>query len=393
MRKSIFLSVMVFVAVTMLTGCGAQGRLYGKSKVLEYMEDEVPQEKYSLKSVEQVPDADVSTEIYTFQSKERDLEFVAENTRSSVFVDSAVYGRAIVSKYVEAVHEYYQDDIEDILKDSDLAIDGKRIYVESYEDLASLVDYFAAADDVYKEELDYNSEDWLIDNPYEKYSLFVARSDSINVNFGSLAINGTWDNDKLLDYVSFCYASAVKEGRLETEVIPQKYIDTAHVSTLHHIYLNGEDLSQKAHATAKKKKLNNNSDGMYYSGYCYKLEDYVVPLNVALTDEKYAPWMLEEVFDILDADYDIKYDRGVVTWEYSNEKWEIKASEKDNEIQSFAVKKDGKKVDIPYVTCGEWTSPITATYIVGIRATDFADIFDLKMQVDEFGDCIKFEEK
>ena len=115
------------------------------------------------------------------------------------------------------------------------------------------MDYFAAADDVYKEELDYNSEDWLIDNPYEKYSLFVARSDSINVNFGSLAINGTWDNDKLLDYVSFCYASAVKEGRLETEVIPQKYIDTAHVSTLHHIYLNGEDLSQKAYVTAKKK--------------------------------------------------------------------------------------------------------------------------------------------
>ena len=37
MRKSIFLSVMVFVAVTMLTGCGAQGRLYGKSKVLEYI--------------------------------------------------------------------------------------------------------------------------------------------------------------------------------------------------------------------------------------------------------------------------------------------------------------------------------------------------------------------
>ena len=393
MRKSMLFALTALLAVTMLTGCGAHGRLYGKSKVLKCMEDEVSQEKYSLKSVEKVPDADVSTEIYTFQSKDRDLEFVAKNTRSSVFPDSAVYGRAIIPQYVEAVHGYYQDDIENILENSDLVIDGKRIYVESYEDLAGLVDYLTAADDVYKEELNYNSEDWLIDNPYEKYSLFVARSDSINVNFTSLAINGTWSSDKMLDYVSFCYASAIKEGRLEAEAIPQKYKDSAHISTLHHIYLNGEDLSQKAHATAKKKKLNNNSESMYYSGYCYKLEDYVIPLNVGLTDEKYAPQIMEEIFDLLDVDYDIEYDRGVVSWEYNNEKWKIEAHEKDNEIQSFIIKKDGKEVDIPYVICGEWTSPISGTYVVGIRATDFADIFDLKMQADEFGDCIKFEQR
>ncbi len=391
--KRIFMFLTILVTVTMLTGCGAQGRLYGKSKVLEYMEDEVPQEEYSLISVEKVPDAKVSTEIYTFQSEERDLEFTAKNTRSSVFPDSAVYGRTIVPQYVVAVHEYYQDDIEDILEDSGFMIDGRRIYVESYEDLVYLSDYLAAADDVYKDELDYNSEDWLIENPYEKYNLFVARSDSINVNFGSLAINGTWDSDDLLDYVSFCYASAIKEGRLEEDVIPQKYRDNAHVSTLQHIYLNDEDLSSKAQATAKKKKLYNNSDSMYYSGYCYKLEDYVVPLNVGLTDDKYAPQMMEEVFDLLDIDYDIGYGRGTVSWEYDDEKWEIKAREKDDEIQSFVVKKDGKEVDIPYVICGEWTSPITGTYVVGIRATDFADIFDLKMQVDEFGDCIMFEER
>lgn len=101
--------------------------------------------------------------------------------------------------------------------------------------------------------------------------------------------------------------------------------------------------------------------------------------------------MLEEVFDILGVDYDIEYDRGVVSWEYNNEKWEIKARENDNEIISFVVKKDGKEVDIPYVINEDWTSPITGTYLVGIRATDFAEIFDLKMQVDEFGDCIMFE--
>ncbi len=385
------LFLLIFMAITMLTGCGAHGRLYSKSKVLKYMENEVEQEKYSLKSVEKVPDADVSTEIFTFQSEERDLEFVAENTRSSVFMDSAIYGRTIIPKYVEAVCEYYQEDIENIFESSDFLIDGRRIYVESYEDLVRLVDYFAAADDVYKDELNYNSAEWLIDNPYETYNLFVARTDSINVNFGSIAINGTWDSDKLLDYASFCYASAIKEGRLEEEVIPQKYRDIAHISTLHHIYLNGEDLSTKAHDTAKKKKLYNNSDSMYYSGYCYKLEDYVVPINVGLTDDKYAPQMMEEVFDRLDADYDIQYGKGVVSWEYNNEKWEIKARESGNDIQSVVFKKAGMEVDIPYVICGEWTSPISGTYVVGIRATDFANIFGLKMQVDEYGDCIKFE--
>lgn len=397
MRKTLFLFLTVLTAIIMLTGCGAQGRLYGKSTVLEYMENEVPQEKYTLESVKKVPDADVSTEIYTFSSKERDLEFVAENTRSRVFMDTGIYGRAIKSKYVEAVHELYRGDIETILNDSGLKIDGKRIYIETYEDLVYLAERFAAADDVYKEELNFTSEDWLIENPVEKYNLCKERQSAgeskVDVNFGGIAVNGTWDTEKLLDYISFCYASAIKEDRLEDASLPGKYRDMAHISTLHNIYINDVNISEEAHSTAKKKKLNNNSDSMYYSGYCYKLGDYIVPLNVALTDDKYAPQMMEEVFELLDADYDIEYGRGTVSWKYNGEKWEIKAKDKDNEIQSFVVKKNGKVVDIPYVINGEWTSPVSGTYVVGIRATDFADIFNLRVQVDEYGDCIKFVAK
>lgn len=36
MRKTLFLFLTVLTAIIMLTGCGAQGRLYGKSTVLEY---------------------------------------------------------------------------------------------------------------------------------------------------------------------------------------------------------------------------------------------------------------------------------------------------------------------------------------------------------------------
>ena len=398
MRKNILLCLLFLVTITLLTGCGAHGRLYGKSKVLDYVRKEVPQEEYTFEGAEKVPGADVSTEIYTFRSKERDLEFVVKNTRASVIMDSALYGRTIIPQYVEAVHELYRDDAVSLLSSSGLRIDGKRIYIETYEDLVSLAVYFTAADDIYKEELDYNSEEWLMDNPLEKYNLFKIRqnddgTDDVKVNFGGIAINGTWDTEKLLDYVSFCYVSAIKEGRLEDTNIPDRYSDVAHISTIHNIYLNGVNISETAHTAAKKKKLNNNSDGMYTSGYCYKLEDYVIPLNVGLTDEKYAPQMIEEIFDTLDIDYNIKYGKGAVSWKSGDEKWEIRASEKDNDIQSFVIRKNGKVMDIPYITCGEWTSPISGTYIVGIRAKDFASIFNLEMQVDELGDCIRFERK
>ena len=396
MRKKLLLLLILTVAASTLAGCGAQGKLYGKSKVLEYMKNEVPREEFTFDRVEKA-DSDVSTEYYYFRSTERDLEFTAKNTRTSIFPDSAVYGRKIIPQYVEAVHDLYRDEALAIIGGSGLDIDGDRIFIEEYEDLIGLTECILAADDVFKSELNYNSEEWLSENPLVKFSLckMVEKedADAVRVNFGSIAVNGSWDKEKLLDYVSFCYASAIKEGRIEDLSLPEKYKDAAHISTLHNIYINGVNISETAHSTAKKKHLNNNSDSMYYSGYSYQLGDYVIPLNVGLTDDEYAPQIMEEIFGLLNADYDIKYGRGVVLWEADGEKWEINASEKDNEIQSFSIKKNGTVEDIPYIISGEWTSPISATYLVGIRATDFADIFDLKMQVDELGDCISFEKK
>ena len=395
MRRRVLLFLLLTLVITTQTGCGAQGKLYGQSKVLEYMENAVPQEEYTFESMEKVDDTDVPMEIYHFRSKERDLEFVAKNTRTSIFDNAAVYRKTIVSEYVEGVHELYRDDAESILDDSGLTIDDDKIYIESYDDLVDLADYFVDADDLYKNELDYNSEEWLIENPLEKYSLYKLKQNNKSkagkVYFGSIAVNGTWDKENLLDYVSFCYASAIKEEKIEDETLPDQYIDQAHISTLHNIYLNEENISEAAHSTAKKKNLNNNSQENYYSGYSYKLGDYIVPLNVGVTDENYAPQIMEEIFENLDIDYDIEYGNGVVSWEDDGDKWKIEASETDNEIQSVIIKKNGKTKDIPYILCGEWTSPVNCTYIVGIRATDFADIFDLEMQVDELDDSISFE--
>lgn len=78
--------------------------------------------------------------------------------------------------------------------------------------------------------------------------------------------------------------------------------------------ISGEENTKSAKNTIL---VSDSSDSMYYSGYCYKLGDYIVPLNVALTDDKYAPQMMEEVFELLDADYDIEYGRGTVSWKYN----------------------------------------------------------------------------
>ncbi len=99
--KRITIPILICLFALTLTGCSAKGKLYKKSFVLRKVSENVPSEKYKFDHIEPIPDADVSTEIYHFRSKERDMEFTAVNTRAPAFFESGLYGKTLTIKYAE----------------------------------------------------------------------------------------------------------------------------------------------------------------------------------------------------------------------------------------------------------------------------------------------------
>ena len=387
------LSCMIF-----LSGCGsANGPLYNKSYVLDKVAEQVPNEHYKLDRVEKVKDADVATEIYYFKSKDRDFEFRAINTRKHAFYDSGLYAKALYVKYDEDVHKLYEEEINNILVDSGYTLKHNRFYIYSFDELNSVADAIARADDAYKKEMNYNSPEWMIEYPAHRCLITLKQVDSdekeISYSIGGVEINGTWDRQKLYDYLCFKYASCILNGNFEDSYVPENIMKTGHVTSLKHVYINGIEVSETAYLNSKANGSYNNTDSAYYADYCYKLGDYVLPFNTAVVPKDCAPHAVEEYLSVLCSDYDIEYNKGKINWERGGSDWKsVATADSRGYINSFSIYKNGEDCHIPYVKCSEWTSPVHGVYVVGITVHDFARIFDLSIEIDEENSTIYFSD-
>ena len=377
-RRLTQIAFWVCVVATLFTGCGeAKGKLYSKSQVKGHVQEEVPSEKYSLESVESMDDSSVSLEIYTFKSKERDLEFKVENTRTIVTYYTQLYGRVVHVFYADAVHELYQDSVDQIWANSQIKPDGNKVIISSFDDIKNLSIVLAKLNDCYRQELKYNTQEWLTDNPLADYAI---RMDSTvegwnQVSICEVEIDGSLDEKALYDYLTFSYASRVKEGVIEDETLTDDIVNKGHVSRIKSIMLADVNLSELSYQKAYDKHMINNTNEVYESGYCYALGDYVFPINV-LCDEEYAPRMFEELLQ--------------KTGTYADLQASV-VKNKEDEIESFEFIKGGKKISIDYVTCEDWTSPISATYVVGVRVSDLAELLGLSVTVNEEDGYVRFD--
>ena len=397
MRKHIFLLIATIMLLS-CCGCGApDGSLYSKSKVLERVRDKVPSENFTLDFIEPVPDSKVSTEIYHFKSSDRDFEFTATNTRTNMLFEDAVYGKTVIVNYADAVHNLYIDDITNTINNSGLSTDGSRIRIDNYMDLDLVSSALYEADSYYSLEKAYNSEDWMEMNPATIFSIDKTyKTDDGQYkaeNFCSIKIHGSWTKDSLYDYLCYKYASSIKEGLINDDSVPTGILEKGHISSLKKFYVNDIDIVSTCYENAFQNRLKNNQESAYWPGYCYLLNDYVIPINVGITDDDYAPKIFEEVMSILNLDYEIKYKSGVTTWKSGGSSWKMTATNNDYGITSFSLSKDSKDYPISCVDYRDFTSPVQGTYWVGITATDFADIFDLDMKIDEENSSIYFYSK
>ncbi len=380
-----------------LIGCGAKGKLYNKSFVLKKVAETVPSEKYKLVSIDPVPDANVSTEIYNFKSLDRDLQFRAINTRVSAFFESGLYAKSLQVKYADDVHEMYENDLNNALERYGFSTEHIRFYIHSFSDLKRVAEGIVEADDIYKKELNYNSAEWLINNPAMRCLITLRKENENgkkeNYEIGGIYINGTWNYEMLYDYICYKYASCIFDGKFKDETVPADVMKSAHVTTLSHVYINGIEVSKTAYEKSKENGTYNNSDYSYYANYCYKLNDYVIPYNPATVGSDCGPNPVEGYLDILAPGYEVEYKKGKITWDYNGSHFESNAKEsKNGYINEFSIHKDGKDINIPYIICGEWTSPVHGVYMVGITASDFANLFNMTVEIDEENGCLYFNE-
>lgn len=217
---------LMLACLLLLTACGKiDDDIPGKSEVLAFTENIVPQERYKFDHVEHVSGAMPKEDIYYFESKDRDLEFTVVSTLKPVGIDATIagYDPCIYSEYAKCVHELYLDDIEDVLDELDHDSRGRYRYY-SYAELEDIVDIIIEADEIYSAESKYNDEDWMEENPVDKVSIYLISYDEDGdedfLGAQYVKLTGNLDYDEV--YERFCdyHIELIEKAGVEDTTIP-----------------------------------------------------------------------------------------------------------------------------------------------------------------------------
>lgn len=396
--RGISLLIFCALAVSALTGCKSiDDDPAKKSEVLKRVKQEVPSEKYEYLSMTRDESSRPKVDEYLFRSKERDITFTAVSTLAPFGIDGGTigYNDSIRVTYPDSVHELYRSRIDKVLADISES-ERDRYSYDSFDDIDPIVRTLIKADKIYREELAYNSEEWLSEHPVCTVSLNYRWNDGEedkHYQVHRVNIDGSLDYDKLYKRFSYEHAKAAKKEIIVDETIPEEQLARVHRDMLD-IYINFNEVSDSAYEDAKSRRLINNCADYYCCQYYYPWDCYVILLNTGLTGDDYAPQLMENYTEALGCPCHVKYNKGEITWVTERAEWKIKTKwGRDHEMTDFGIYKDGDRVDVKYITYRDEMSVARATYTVGISVDDFADIFDLDVYIDEDSNMISFFKK
>lgn len=172
--KKVVAGLLVSVMAVSVTACG---HYPAEDEIATKMDEYVAGEHYSQTAYEEDDSARKVT--VTYVSDERDLEFhlFADKTKSFWqvhFLDDGdvMSNHHFSTDYVHNIHLLYLEDIEDVLDEiyanRDLEWDQNTYrFVTGFtspDDIPELVDVLVRANEIYAQELNYHSEEWLVDN-------------------------------------------------------------------------------------------------------------------------------------------------------------------------------------------------------------------------------------
>ena len=205
--------------------------VYGEEDVVDYVRSVCTDEEFELVSSEQVEDRPKNVE-YTFRSRERDLTFTANSYLDNVTIDGSstiFYSKEISCTYVSEVHELYRDRAVRILEELPTYDDGW-VGLLSFDDLDQVAEVMARAEEVYREELDYNGEDFLRGHPLLNVHLawYPSQEDleahQSWINTADFGIIGLRSREELYQRLADKYAQMCVDSQLdELASIPEEH--------------------------------------------------------------------------------------------------------------------------------------------------------------------------
>lgn len=404
MKRKSKIITMAFIFVLILSGCiGKDGRVYGQRRVLEYV-DSVCTEPYDLEGRELIEENPDNMEYY-FRTKNRDLTFTANSYLSPIWIDASqtsFYSREISCDYVETVHSLYEDELDEVFQGSRRYLEEHGwMYLVSFRDIEEIVDTVLEADEIYRQELEYNPPEFLMKNPLRSVHVVWHRSEEEAeahetwVNVTDIGITGQHDREELYDRLADTYAGLIVDGKIDTDPdVPQRYLEDKHVSLLDTIELNGREMLYDD---------NDNPYGQYglttdhykYSWYSEDLGSYMMVMDVGfITDGMSIPLINREYVKALGGSYEASVNRNIYTstWTIGSDTWTMKAKYDDNEIFWVTAEKNSEPLDISYITVDD-DRHVSATFCAGVTVDDFSRLFDLTYEIDEDAGTIAFEKE
>lgn len=397
------LLVFTVIAVMLTGGCsGIDGDIPEKSEVLNKVKKTVANEKIELVSVESYSDERPKKDVYYFKSAERNMTFQAESTLAPCKIDDGTlyYNPVINVKYSEGVHELYLDRINKVLDKIPKDKEGEYFY-KSYNDLKNIAHILTEANEIYRDELKYNSAEWLKDNPVTRVFIRFEWEDENGQSkwqvFLNESINGAESYDEILELIAFKHTNFIMENNLEDNTIPEEQLAKYHKNYLKNVYIDKVNVSAKGLASDKAERLVNSTDfdnsteRNYGCYYYYPWKTYIIRINLGLTSEKCAPKLMEHYTKALNIPCEVKYDKGKIKWENGADEWRLEAeyNEKDN-ADKVSFYKNGAKQEIRYLKPADNNAGVGASYLIGLPIDDFAKLFDLKYEIDEKSAVIHF---
>lgn len=401
MKKSAVLLVIILTAV-LLTGCLTKdSEIYGWDEVQEYI-DSVCDEPYELTAKQLIEESPDNME-YTFHSKQRDLSFTANSYLSPIYFDAtktAFYNRSISCTYVSEVHGLYRQELDGVLNECPYYLpDRQWMYVTSFSELDQVIDCILKADNIYRPEVKYHdSWDFLKKNPLTSIHLiWISGEENPQecrqwVNLTDLSVTGQNSREELKAKLGGIYAQKYVDKEINNgDDIPESFLESRHVSSLDHIYLNGKEMLYDRRdnpyngyglSTASFKKC----------WYNDKYDSYMMILDIGyLSDSTSIPLIIREYVYALGGNYEASAEGShyLSRWSVGNDTWEMQTDYSDNTISRIQITKNGKPLEIHFLTADE-DSNVGATFCIGVTVQDFCRLFNLSCQALEEDGVMKF---
>lgn len=377
-----------------LPGCmGKDGEIYGQEEVLEYV-DSICSEPYELVGKELIQEEPDNME-YTFRTTDRDLTFRANSYLSPIWIDAtqtSFYRPELSCDYVSVVCDLYREEVREVLRaDEGYLEEYGWIYLLSFQDIGRVVETVLAADQVYRQELAYNSLEFLAEHSLTSIHLVWQRSPeeaeehSTWVNLADVGITGQHDRQELYDRLANAYAQLCVDGKIaNAEGVPAEYLEGKHVSLLPEIWLNGAEMLYDSEENPYGP-YGLTTDDYKYCWYSAERESYMMVLDIGLISDRMSfPLINREYVQALGGTYHAEAEGDVYTstWTIGADTWTLRAEYDDNEIRSLEAEKNGQPLELPYITV-EDDFHVSATFCVGVTVEDFGRLFGLDGEVRE----------